>query len=158
MTIEKELNEILRILKDYEKRICVLENVKRPVKTAHGPTETKDSNELILGIVNKIGECEESDAIQRNILDKKSMEGKILLCFFIANKYFKNAWLKTGEIEKITSDLGVKIDARNVTNKIKELRQLLESGAARKKGQPTPYRLNRNGIKRFYIILGDKKN
>lgn len=153
-----DLNGLLEIIKNHEQRINALESVAQPVKTAPKFTETQNSDKFILGIVNKIGECEESTAIQSNILDKKSMEGKILLCFFIANKYFKNAWLTTGDIEKTTSNLGVKIDARNVTNKIKKLRQFLESGAARKQGQPTPYRLNRNGVKRFSAMLGNNKD
>ena len=61
--------------------------------------------------------------MQTKILDQRSAEGKILLCFYISYKYFKNIWLNTGNIEEITSNLGVKIDVRNVTNKISELRQ-----------------------------------
>jgi len=151
----KDLKEINKILQDHEKRIRTLE-ARTPLAkkgVASGTIGTNESNALILAMVNKIGECSESEEIQSRVLDKTSMEGKILLCFYISYKYFKNAWLNTGDIEKITADLGVKIDVRNATNKIKEIRRYLESGKSRKKGQPTPYRLNRKGAKRFEEIL-----
>lgn len=152
----KDIKEINTILQDHEKRIRVLEARTPLVKKGAtlGTTDTKESDALILAMVNKIGDCGESDEIQNKVLDKADMEGKILLCFYISHKYFKNAWLTTGEIEKITSGLGTKITAGNVSNKITGgLRKYLESGAVRKQGQPTPYRLNRKGIKRFDEII-----
>lgn len=117
----------------------------------------RPAKDISLQIVNKIGECDESDAIQKHVLDKRSAEGKILLCFYISHKYFENEWLETGHIEKITAELGIKIDRRNATNYLIEFRKYLESGAARKKGQPTPYRLNRKGVKRFEEIINEKE-
>ncbi len=152
----EELKEINKILQDHEKRIRALEANIPAAKSVMVSTKTKtiDSGALILSIVNKIGECNESEEIQSRVFDKTSMEGKILLCFYISYKYFKNTWLTTSNIEKITSALGTKITAGNVSNKIKdELRKYLESGAVRKKGQPTPYRLNRKGVKRFEEII-----
>lgn len=123
---------------------------------------TKNNKEVDVGItlkiVNKIGDCEEADEIQKNILDKHSAEGKVLLCFYISHKYFKNEWLGAGDIEKITAELGIKIDVRNASNYLKTYRSYLESGSTRKKGQPTPYRINRKGIKRFEEIIHAKKD
>jgi len=151
----KNIKQILNKLEDHEKRIRTLEMGTRLSQTqiVKKKVETSSSHNLILSIVNKIGECEESKVIQSKILDQKSMEGKILLCLYISYKYFKNAWLTTGDIAKITSELGIKIDVRNITNKMKKLRRYLESGATRKKGQPTPYRLNHKGVKRFEEIV-----
>jgi len=122
-------------------------------KTISTQVDTINSGGLILSIVNKVGNCEESEEIQSKVLDKKSMEAKILLCFYISYKYFKNQWLNSGDIEKITSELGIKITTGNVSNKIKDLRQYFESGTTRKQGQPTPYRLNRKGSKHFEETL-----
>jgi hypothetical protein len=113
---------------------------------------------LWLKIVNMIGDCDESVVIQTNVLDKRSSERKILLCFYISHKYFGNEWLTTGDVEKITAELGVKIDRRNASNYLKTLHSYLESGAARKRGQPTPYRLNRKGIKYFEEIIHGKED
>ncbi len=156
-----KLQKILQQLEDHEKRIRVLETRALPAKKRVTPETigTNNSNALILDIVNKIGECDESEKIQNKILDKTDMEGKILLCFYITHKYFKNTWLTTGDIEKITSGLGTRITAGNASNKITGgLRKYLESGAVRRKGQPTPYRLNRKGVKRFEEILNENES
>lgn len=155
----KDFEEINKILQDHEKRICILEAPIRTQKLKKtSDAESDSSSDMILSITNKIGECEEDDKIQNEVLDKTDMEGKILLCFYISHKYFKNAWLTTGDIEKITSGLGTKITAGNTSNKITGgLRKYLESGTVRKKGQPTPYRLNRGGAKRFEEIIYTKK-
>lgn len=155
-----QFKKILAQLADHDRRIHLLESANHPLKSkSTSGKDGIDSESLVLVIVNKIGECEESEDIQIKVLDQVDMEGKILLCFFISQKYFKNAWLNTGDIEKITSELGAKIAVGNVSNKIKDsLKQYLESGAVRKPGQPTPYRLNRKGVKRFNeIIHGSNK-
>ena len=151
------VKKIIAQLQDHEKRIFALEINKQSIRKNYEKIETTNSDDLILLIVNKVGDCEESEEMQTKILDQRSAEGKILLCFYISYKYFKNIWLNTGNIEEITSNLGVKIDVRNVTNKISELRRYLESGSIRKKGQPTPYRLHRKGFKRFNEILHGTK-
>lgn len=147
---------ILAGLEDHERRIRALEANTQPAKkkVVSGQMDTANPRDLILSIVNKVGDCDESEEVQSKVLDQKSMEAKILLCFYISYKYFENAWLTTGDIEKVTSGLGTKIAVGNVSNKIKgELRQYLESGAVRRRGQPTPYRLNRKGFKRFEETL-----
>jgi len=151
-----DFKKILAKLDDHEKRICTLEADTQPAKkkVVSGQMDTANPRDLILSIVNKVGDCDESEEIQSKVLDQKSMEAKILLCFYISYKYFENAWVTTGDIEKITSGLATKIAVGNVSNKITgELQQYLESGAVRKRGQPTPYRLNRKGFKRFEEIL-----
>jgi len=159
MEMGKEISQIKKELKDHEKRIRAFESGESIEKgnISSLASVAKSPKDLVLSIVNKIGDCEENETIQQNILDKKSMEAKILLCFYISYKYFKNIWLTTGDIEKITSNLGTKIAAGNVSNKIKgEIRKYLEGGSVRKKGQPTPYRLNRQGVKRFEEIIHGK--
>jgi len=154
--MEKIIEQIIKRLDGLEKRVRELEVDERPIrrKEVRGQTEKQNSDDLILLIVNKVGDCVESEEMQSKILDRKGMEEKILLCFYISYKYFKNEWLTTGDIERVTSGLGAKIAVGNVSNKIKEeLIKYLESGAVRKKGQPTPYRLNRKGVKRFEEII-----
>ena len=154
--MEKIIEQITKRLDDLEKRVCELEVNVQPVrkKGVQGQTEKQNSDDLILSIVNKVGDCDKSEEIQSKILDQKSMEAKILLCFYISYKYFKNVWLTTGDIERITSGLAVKITVGNVSNKIKSnLRQYLESGSVRRPGLPTLYRLNRKGAKYFKVLL-----
>lgn len=154
----KNLRKIIKTLQNHEKRICELEGnnlprLKSEIIATDDGKGSEDSN-LVLSIVNKVGDCDESEKIQSKILDQKDMKAKIILCFYISYKYFKNEWLTTGDIERITSGLGTKIAVGNVSNKIKsDLRQYLESGSVRKKGIPTPYRLNRKGTKYFESLL-----
>ena len=155
--MEKAIKQIIKQLNGFERRISALEDSTRPIKKKEAQQEVENQHldDLVLSITNKAGDCDESDKIQSNILDQKGMNVKILLSFYVSYKYFKNAWLTTGDIEKITSNLGVRIAVSNVSNKIKSnLRQYLESGSVRRLGLPTPYRLNRNGVKYFESLLG----
>ncbi|EKD49756.1 MAG: hypothetical protein ACD_63C00056G0002 [uncultured bacterium] len=129
-----------------------------PRGVAPAEARQKPTTDKSLNIVNKVGDCGETDAIQKEILDKRGAEGRVLLSFYISYKYLKNEWLTSGDVEKITSDLGVKIDKKNASNYLTTFRKYLESGATRKRGQPTPYRLNRNGAKRFEEIINAKES
>lgn len=157
--MEEIIDQIIKRLDDLEKRVNKLEVGAHPIskKETREETEKHNSDDLILAIINKIGDCAESEEMQSKVLDQKSMEAKILLCFYVSYRYFKNEWLTTGDIEKITSGLGAKIAVGNVSNKIKsKLRQYLESRSVRKKGLRTPYRLNRKGVKYFESLLNPK--
>ncbi|MBU6470099.1 MAG: hypothetical protein KGQ68_05365 [Gammaproteobacteria bacterium] len=124
-----------------------------PLSVAATPADSPGGVEDIgLAIANKVGECEEGQKLEK-ILSKPSPESKILLCLYIAYKYFDKQWLTTGDIVKATADLGVKIDQGNASNKIKSMRAYVESGSVRKKGQPTLYRLNRFGLTHFEEIM-----
>ena len=156
MEIEKEIKQIKNILKSHEKRIIELENFFLKAKRKTSFFEQSDEN-LIKNIVDKIKNCEESDKIETQVLDKDEQEGRILLPFYISYKYFSNQPLTTGDVEKITGELGVRIKAPNIANKIKKsLWKYLDSASIRKKGKPTLYRLNRKGAKRFEEILNSK--
>ncbi len=153
-TLKEKLETIIKLAQEClaengEKVESIKSEVKHVVGTDMGIT---------LKIINKIGDCDESDDIQSNVLDKRDREGRVLLCMYVSYKYFDNAWLTTGDIEKITSDLGVKIDISNVTKALKALRLYTEHSSVPKKGQSTPYRLNRKGIKRFEEIIHGKKD
>ena len=156
-TLKEKLENIRELAEECLKEI-------KPVfesEASHTPKPAQSKKEIVtdvnLQIVNKIGDCDEADAIQEKILDKAGVEGRILLPFYVSSKYFKNSWLNSGDVEKITADLGVKINIKNVSNYLITYRKYLESGAVRKKGQPTPYRLNRSGIKRFEQIINAEK-
>ena len=152
--MEEQIKKIFEQLEDHEIRIRELEGSTQPKAGGEADSEGSAKNQsTVLSIINKVGDCGESEKIKLKVIDQRGMEAKILLCFYISFKYFHNGWLTSGDIEKITSELGIKIDQRNVTNKLRELRQYLECASTRRKGQPTLYRLNRKGVKRFEGIL-----
>lgn len=149
--MNKEITDLLLHVSSLEKRIVALEekSALTPVKS----TPDVEVDDMNLAIANSITNCKEAELIQAKVLDTRNLEAKILLCFFISHKYFSNAWLTSGNIERITSELGVKVGSANASTKLKSLRAFLESGKVRKNGLPTPYRLNRSGQKRFEEIL-----
>lgn len=113
----------------------------------------------ILEIVNKIKNSDEADAIETNVLDKSAVAGRILLPFFICSKYFPTQRLTSGDVEKITSELGVKIKTSNVSKAItNSLLKYLDGDSTRKKGKAVSYKLNRKGVKYFESLLaGDNE-
>lgn len=157
MNIEKEINQIKEEIGKNQERISNLEKLVFGVGKKKSLTIKSLGQDFIMAIVNKIKNCEESDKIETQALDKDNQEGRILLPYYISYKYFSNQSLTTVDIEKITGELGVKIKAPNVANKIKEsLLKYLASASPRKKGKPTLYKLNRRGVKRFEEILNLK--
>lgn len=151
--LKEKLEAIRNLAEECLKEMDPTAEAKVPHKVKATQSNEEAVTDINLQIVNKIGDCAEADAIREKILDKTGVEGRMLLPFYISSKYFRNSWLNSGNIEKVTSDLGVKINAKNVSNYLVKYRKYLESGAVRKKGQPTPYRLNRNGIKRFEQLI-----
>jgi hypothetical protein len=155
--MSKNLEQILKQLADHEARIAALEGTDSTIIEKKKIESSDDSKNQNLAIANKANDCDETDAIAK-ILISRDMQAKLLVCFYVSHKYFGNKWLTTGDLEKITSELGAKIDIRNISNKIKDTRQFLESGATRRKGQPTPYRLNRKGVVKFTEIIHAQEN
>lgn len=121
--------------------------------------EKPTGSNYLMDIVSKIKDCEESEKIDSQILDKRSQEGRILLPFYICYKYFPNQRLTTGDIEKITSELGAKIKVNNVSKAIKKgLWKYLDGDSPKKKGKTILYKLNRRGFKRFEIFINAQKD
>lgn len=148
-----KLNQVKDLL---EECLADLSNSSTPKIKAISIKEKKDNitSDYILSIVNRIKNCDESDQIEKEILDKTSMPGRILLPFYICYKYFPQQGLTTGDIEKITSDLRVKIQTSNVSNAISEsLHKYLEGNSTRVKGRVIIYKLNRKGVGYFELLL-----
>lgn len=114
----------------------------------------EDTGDIVLLIVNKIKNCSESEKIDSQILAKNAVKGRILLPYYICFKYFQEQGLTTGDIEKITSELRVRIKTPNVSNYItKSLWKYLDGDTSRVKGKTVVYKLNRKGATHFESIL-----
>lgn len=154
MDVNKEVYQIKERLKNHERRLSKLESLFLEPRKKSSSSEPS-SQDLIMDVVNKIKNCGESNKIETQVLDKNNQEGRILLPYYISCKYFSKQPLTSGDIEKITGELGVRIKYSNVTKKIKKsLLGYLYSDTPRKKGKPTLYKLNRKGVKHFEEILG----
>jgi len=149
-----KLNEIKKLA---EECLASLSDVNIPKYKQIMKKENKKDNvtsDYILSIVNKIKNCDESDKIEEEILDKTSLPGRILLPFYICYKYFPEQRLTTGDIEKITSGLKMKIKTPNVSKTIsKSLHKYLEGSSIPVRGKKLFYMLNRRGAKYFESLL-----
>ena len=129
--------------------------------TTHSTSERKkrkksddDAVDYVLLIANKIKTCEESEKFDSLILDNTNVQNRILLPFYICYKYFPDHRLTSGDIEKITSELRIRIQQPNVSKNItKSLLKYLEGDTSRSKGKAVSYKLNRRGAKYFESVL-----
>lgn len=132
---------------------------KSKAKASNVAVKTITKSNYLIEIINKIKNCEKNEKIESQILDKSSQEGKILLPFYICYKYFPNQRLTTGNVEKITSDLGVKIKVYNISKAIKKsLWKYLDGHSPRKKGKIILYKLNQRGLQHFESLLNAEKD
>jgi hypothetical protein len=125
-------------------------------KNAGADTGTNNQNSEaidIAGVVNFIKDDDQFNDIESNVLDKQNRLPRILMCMYYAAKFQDDAFLTTGQVEKITDQLGVKIKKSNVGSSIKENLKYFHSKNTRKQGQVVYYKLSRNGEKEFERIL-----
>lgn len=157
LELKKKLNQAKKIIDECLIELDMVDSAEISGKKQSLPNLKTPKESHIVGIVNKINNCVESENIELKILRKTSQTGKILLPFYICNKYFPAQRLTTGDIERITSELGVKISSANVAHKIKDsLRKYLESEATRVRGRVIWYKLNRKGCQYFESLISEK--
>lgn len=151
-----KLNQIKLLADECLTSLLSNEPVVENKKSTKNQTMSKvnNKNDYVLLIVNKIKNCQESEKIDSKILGKSAIPCRVLLPFFICYKYFPEQGLTSGDIEKITSELRVKIKTPNVSNSItNSLLKYLDGDSSRVKGKPVIYKLNRKGANYFESLL-----
>ncbi len=124
-----------------------------PPSASSGEVETPDIND----IVNLVKNCEESEAIEQNILDRASTVDRVLLPLYVVHEHKANRFgLTSGEISRITTELGVRVTQPNASVALGDTASRYVIGdKVRKKGQPVRYRLSRRGLQYIKsVILG----
>jgi hypothetical protein len=158
VNIEGSPEEIVRIISLYsgQNNSVNVKEVKNIVKTDNVKNTDMDVDQ-VLDIVNTIKECDESDSIEKSILDRSSLVDRIILPLYIANKYLKTGTsLTTGEISKILIELGISIAIPNVSNTIAgSAKSYVMGDKTRKRGQSVKYRISRRGITYLESVLND---
>ena len=149
-----KLNEIKRLV---EEGLAALSGDHAPKHKQISKKENKKGGALsdpILLIVNKIKDCEESEKIYAQVLNKISLPARVLLPFYICYKYFPEQDLTTGDIEKITSELRVRVKVPNVSKAVAgSLQKYLAGDSTRGRGKAGRYKLNLKGAKYFESLL-----
>jgi len=163
VTVEGTPEEVQNLLDFYSSKgsnVGASERVNtRKNKTAQQPDSEKDlgTNDKVnlAEIVNLVKDCDEAEVIERNILDRTSQVDRALLPLYIVHEYLANAFrLTSGEISKVTNDLGIPIAQPNVSNTLSGTASRYVIGdKVKKRGQPVRYKLSRRGVSYIKDVL-----
>ena len=107
-------------------------------------------------IVNLVKNCDEAEAIERQVLDRTSQVNRTLLPLYIVHDHLKNAFgLSSGDISKITTDLGVPVSRSNASTTLSGTASKYVIGdRVRRKGHPVKYKLSRRGSQYMRSVIG----
>jgi hypothetical protein len=125
----------------------------RPKATEGASDDEKTPD--IAAIVARIKDCDEAEQIEARVLNQKNVLNRVLLCLWIAHRDFSPTMgLTSGDIEKITDQLGVKVGISNASTILAGRAKSFVSGdTVRKQGGAVHYRLNRRGVQQFESVL-----
>ena len=120
--------------------------------------QSKEITDYLTQIVNTIKECDEAGAIEENIIDRISQVNRVLLPLYIIYKYMDNSIaLQSGEISKITKDLGIPISQPNTSKTISGTASRYVMGdRVRKAKHAVKYKLNRRGAQYLKGVIQGK--
>ena len=109
-------------------------------------------------IVNFAKDCDEADGIETNILDRTSIVDRVLLPLYVLKKHAESTGgLTSGEISKITKELGVPVSQPNTSTALSGAASKYVMGdKVRRKGQPVRYRLSRRGEQYLAAVVRGK--
>lgn len=162
VTIEGSDSEIIVLLDYYNQASSSSSKKGIPIKQKGG-VEKGDGEESfdLASIIACIKECDESDGVEKNILNRTSEVDRSLLPLYIVYKHFDNkAELSTGEIAKITKDLSVPVSTAHVSRALSGTAAKYVIGdKVRKRGQAVKYKISRRGFQYIEnVISGDSSD
>jgi hypothetical protein len=162
VTLEGTPEEVQHLLAHYggaSARPLPSAKAKRPASKASRPTRAASANDEsapdLNEIVNLVKNCDEADGIAKNILDRASQVDRVLLPLYIVHEHKANELgLTSGEISKVTSELGVRVTQPNASTALSDTASRYVMGdKVRKKGQPVRYRLSRRGLQYIKSVI-----
>ena len=146
-----ELTEEKRIKKqpiEEKSKVKTSDSSSIPVK----PND-EESGLDIVSVVNGINGADNYNIIDENIITKRDVLPRILLVFYFANKLYPDAYITTTDVEKVTNQLGIRIQYQNVGKQIKKNQKYFTASSVRKRGIPAKYKINRQGKDEFEKIV-----
>lgn len=167
ISVEGSEEEVIRLLHLYgsAESDSRASRRKRPNRQATRPvpqaSRSVDRASIDLAeIVNQVKTCAEAEKIELQILDATSQVNRVLLPLYIVNEYFdETKGLTTGDISKITKELGIPISTANVSHTLSgSANRYVMTDGVRKRGQPTKYRLIRRGQQYMKSVLAGKSD
>ncbi|KAA3643216.1 MAG: hypothetical protein DWQ07_22125 [Chloroflexi bacterium] len=155
ITIEGTQEEVTELLAYYQ--------AKSPQKTKQTPppnaektkTDPDESSVNYTQIINLVKNVDEAEEIERYILDRTSQVDRSLLPLYIVHQYLDNSLsLSSGDISKITTDLGIPISVANASRTLSGTASRYVIGdKVRKKGRTIKYKLSRRGVKYLKSVI-----
>lgn len=132
----------------------------RKTQTATSSSASTSDGPDLSAIIEQIKNCEWAEVIEKEILDKSGQVNRILLPLFVVHDYFDNKdALTSGDISRITTDLGIPIATANASRTLSGTASKYVIGdTVRKKGQVVRYKLSRRGHQYFKSLLEDASN
>jgi hypothetical protein len=124
------------------------------------PKETSEGKPNLNQIVTLVKNCDEAEAIESQILDRAAQVDRTLLPIYIVHEHLDNAFgLTSGEVSKITKDLGIPISQPNASRTLSGIASKYVIGDKVKvRGQPVRYKLSRRGLKYMKEVLAGNGN
>lgn len=152
VTIEGTASEIHELLSFYGSATAKAAHSQahKPALRAHPKPASSDPAEAeadLMAIVNHAKSCDEAESIERRILDQTDQLPRVLLPMYIVYEKMDNAHgLTSGQISKVTVQLGVPVKLSNVSTTLSGAATKYVIGdTVRKLGQTVRYKLSRRG-------------
>ena len=104
--------------------------------------------------------CDEAEAMEKEIFDRTSQVNRILLSLYVVHEHLDNAFgLTSGEISKITTELGIPISQPNASSSLSGTASRYVVGSnVRRKGRAVRYKIHRRGVQYFKTVLAGEGN
>jgi hypothetical protein len=124
------------------------------------PEGRSDRTPYLNEIVTFTKDCDEAEAIEKQILDRPAQVNRTLLPLYIVHEHLDNAFgLTSGDVKKVTTNLGIPISQPNASRALSGTASKYVIGDKVKvKGQAVRYKLSRRGIKYMKEVLAGNPN
>jgi hypothetical protein len=169
VSIDGTEEEVQRLLSVYSGPIPPVPMQRHGSASTHASTSTSPGRQAapsngntgidLIEIVNLIRTTEDSEKFETTILDHDNRLNRVLLPLFVVHEHKANAFgLTSGEINKITTELGVPVRQPDASKCLSgPARPYVIGDKMRIKGHPVRYKLNRRGVQYMQQILAASK-
>jgi hypothetical protein len=122
-------------------------------------TDDGQVSDLVLAqIIASVNDADNYEDIAKYVLDRADRTGRILMCYYFAHQQISDPAMTTSDVERITSQLGVRIAQPNVAKVIRQgAGKYLTADRVRRRGQAVRYKINRRGIAAFEEVVAGGK-
>jgi hypothetical protein len=170
VTLEGTPDEVKHLLELYGgERESSATSPRQPRKARKPPSGAKQPRALEVNsddrpnlnqIVTITKDCDEAEAIEKQILDRPAQVNRTLLPLYIVHEHLDNAFgLTSGDVKKVTTDLGIPISQPNASRTLSGTASKYVIGDKVKvKGQAVRYKLSRRGIQYMKEVLAGNGN